>query len=152
MNPRDRKPQSVRYGPAHRKLRAAWAKRIDGGESVPCARCRQPIHAGMKWDLGHVDGGSPTDHSGPEHSKCNRASMTHARQAAGLPVAAPEPVQSYGTRAGKNPSRDWTGDGIPSNVWTPELSAAATGKPLAAPGPVNASPLMLALSAMGEDS
>jgi hypothetical protein len=63
------------YGAAHARLRKSWARRIEAGEAVPCARCGLPITAGMHWDLGHVDG-SRTEHSGPEHRRCNRATAS----------------------------------------------------------------------------
>lgn len=67
-----------RYGRAHRRHRAAVAPQVEAG-GVLCARCGQPIVPGEPWDLGHVDGRD--DYAGPEHRACNRATMTHARQA-----------------------------------------------------------------------
>jgi hypothetical protein len=63
---------SMKYGAAHRRLRAQWAARMLAGVPVSCARCRARILPGQSWDLGHVDGGGPRDYSGPEHSRCNR--------------------------------------------------------------------------------
>ena len=42
-----------------------------------CARCGEPITPGTEWDLGHIDGGSFGEFSGPEHGRCNRATATH---------------------------------------------------------------------------
>jgi hypothetical protein len=59
------------YGMAHRRKRAEWQARIDGGEKVYCARCGNPIVAGSRWQLGHnhIAGG----YLGPEHARCNLA-------------------------------------------------------------------------------
>ncbi len=62
----------VKYGMAHRRLRAEWQARIRRG-GVTCRRCGEPIVLFEAWDLGHVDGGGPRDYAGPEHAKCNRA-------------------------------------------------------------------------------
>ena len=61
-----------RYGPQHRALRAAWVPAVARGE-CSCPRCGKPIHPGQRWDLGHAEGGGPSDYSGPEHVSCNRA-------------------------------------------------------------------------------
>ena len=68
-----------RYGPAHRRRRAALRPSVEAGLAV-CARCAKPIAPGEPWDLGHVDG-REGEYAGPEHRACNRATMTHARQA-----------------------------------------------------------------------
>ena len=39
---------------------------------MKCARCGELIGPDEKWDLGHDDR-EPTLHSGPEHTRCNRA-------------------------------------------------------------------------------
>jgi hypothetical protein len=63
------------YGSVHKAERKRWALRVNAGE-VCCWRCGNPIPAGSKWDLGHVDDegrmrGFPYRH--PEHIGCNRA-------------------------------------------------------------------------------
>lgn len=63
-----------KYGWPHRRRRAAWKPAVAGG-SVVCPRCREPILAGEKWDLGHDD--ETGAYSGPEHARCNRATMSH---------------------------------------------------------------------------
>lgn len=63
------------YGAEHQKLRRRWAPTVATG-TVKCARCGDPIAAGAKWDLGHVDG-SKGEYRGPEHSECNRATSRH---------------------------------------------------------------------------
>lgn len=68
-----------RYGPEHRRRRRAAARDVAAG-IVLCARCGKPIHPDEAWDLGHVDG-RPDEWAGPEHRRCNRATMTHAAQA-----------------------------------------------------------------------
>jgi hypothetical protein len=67
-----------RYGPAHRRQRAALRPQVEAG-LVLCARCGERIEPGSDWDLGHVDGSA--EYAGPEHQACNRATMTHAQQA-----------------------------------------------------------------------
>jgi hypothetical protein len=71
-----RKPRdplhSVKYGPAHRRLRAHWTARVVAGV-VRCARCGEPIGPCEAWDLGHADEGGLRAYSGPEHARCNRA-------------------------------------------------------------------------------
>lgn len=60
------------YGYHHRKLRAELQPHIDAGEAI-CWRCRQPIHPGTPWDLGHDDD-DRNIYRGPEHQGCNRGS------------------------------------------------------------------------------
>lgn len=87
------------YSHTHRLLRAQWKRRIESGEVIFCARCgevilpcwpaadgrevhrahvldcRKPQCEGAcwaRWELGHVDGGGPSEWSGPEHFACNR--------------------------------------------------------------------------------
>jgi hypothetical protein len=67
-----------RYGADHRRRRRALAPAVEAG-LTSCARCGKPILPGERWDLGHVDG--TNDYSGPEHARCNRATVTHAREA-----------------------------------------------------------------------
>jgi len=59
------------YGAKHQALRKAWERKVAAG-GVGCARCGLEIAPGEPWDLGHVDG-DRTQHSGPEHRRCNRA-------------------------------------------------------------------------------
>jgi hypothetical protein len=66
------------YGPAHVRLRAQWAIRVERGE-VFC-RCGRWIAPGSKWHLGHDhrNGG----YTGPEHERCNigERNRRHARR------------------------------------------------------------------------
>lgn len=67
-----------RYGAAHRRLRARWARKVERG-GIFCARCGELIDPRDKWDLDHVDGGRPMEYHGPSHARCNRA--TNRREA-----------------------------------------------------------------------
>lgn len=71
---------SDKYGYKHRQMRARWKRQVEAGV-VLCARCGLPIEATDSWDLGHSDL-VPGEHSGPEHRRCNRATLTHAKQRA----------------------------------------------------------------------
>lgn len=66
------------YGAAHQLLRKRWAPVVARG-GVRCARCHRLIPPDAPWDLGHDDQ-DRSRYSGPEHSRCNRA--TEARKAA----------------------------------------------------------------------
>ncbi len=68
--------QARGYGAAHDKLRKQWAPKVATGR-VKCARCNKPIKVGQSWDLGHSD--DRTSYRGPEHRKCNRATMGRER-------------------------------------------------------------------------
>jgi hypothetical protein len=77
----DRYGQHI-YGTVHKKERARWVRRVRAG-GVVCWRCGDPIPAGARWDLGHVDEdgrrrGYPLRH--PEHVSCNRATVSHLKQ------------------------------------------------------------------------
>jgi hypothetical protein len=67
-----------RYGRPHRRVRAWWKLQVERGE-VDCARCGVRIEPGEEWDLGHVDGGGAREYAGPEHRRCNRATVTHLK-------------------------------------------------------------------------
>jgi hypothetical protein len=73
---RQEKTTTRGYGWSHQQKRARWAKRVAKGEAI-CARCRRPIVPWESWDLGHRDGSGKREYSGPEHSRCNRATATH---------------------------------------------------------------------------
>jgi len=66
--------KALRYGREHRRTRRLLKPLVATG-TVLCARCRKPIAAGAKWDLGHPDGDSA---GGPEHQACNRATYGRA--------------------------------------------------------------------------
>jgi len=94
------------YGQHHQALRKQWAPKVAAGV-VDCARCHKRIRPGEPWDLGHVDG-SRTEYAGPEHRGCNRAVVTHLKQAAAAPAAAapdPYPPGNWVSRW----SRHWYG-------------------------------------------
>ena len=58
------------YGSEHDAERKRWAKVI-ARMPVPCARCHEPIMAGMDWALDHTD--DRTDYLGPSHAFCNNS-------------------------------------------------------------------------------
>lgn len=67
------------YGTEHRKLRAEWQQRMDGGEAVICWRCAEqgkphPVDP-TRWDLGHDDE-DRSRYRGPE---CYRNRATSGR-------------------------------------------------------------------------
>ena len=67
---RDRGTREQRgYGDDHRKLRAAWQRRINQGELVQCWRCGARV-AGSRWHLGHDDHDRSITR-GPECVECN---------------------------------------------------------------------------------
>ena len=66
------------YGSRHKRLRKSWAPKVRAGK-VNCARCGLLIGPGQPWDLGHDDDDRSL-YSGPEHRRCNRATLTHAKQ------------------------------------------------------------------------
>jgi hypothetical protein len=70
---------NARYGYHHRQLRKRWAPQVARGE-VSCARCHKIIQPGEDWDLGHVDGGDPSEYTGPEHRAHNRQTASHAKE------------------------------------------------------------------------
>ena len=84
---------SPRYQRAHQDERRRWAPEVEAG-LVACARCAGPIEPGAPWDLGHVDGGGPTDWAGPEHRACNRA-VWRNRERAQLDVIRPGPSRAW---------------------------------------------------------
>jgi hypothetical protein len=63
---------------AHKKLRAKLAPIVAAG-GVRCAApfCGELILPGELWDLGHDDN-HPGRYSGPEHRRCNRATVHRA--------------------------------------------------------------------------
>lgn len=61
-------------------MRARLAPLVAAGV-YECARCGKLIEAGEPWDLGHDDL-DPTQYSGPEHRRCNRSTLSHAKERA----------------------------------------------------------------------
>lgn len=53
------------YNYKHQKLRKQVAPLVAAGKAE-CWRCKQPIHPGQPWDLGHSDT-DRTRYMGPEH-------------------------------------------------------------------------------------
>ncbi len=73
---------SPKYDHRHRQARKQWKPRVDALDVV-CPRCDQTIQPdptlrGEGWDLGHDDDTGQL--RGPEHTACNRATLTHAKQ------------------------------------------------------------------------
>ena len=71
----------------HKRLRAQLARNLERDGFLICVRddCPFPnrlILPGQPWDLGHRD--NSLEYAGPEHRGCNRATMRHARQRAGI--------------------------------------------------------------------
>jgi hypothetical protein len=64
---------------AHRKLRKQWKVIVERGDAS-CARCQHPIAPDAPFDLDHNE--DRTGYIGVSHASCNRATLTHARQAA----------------------------------------------------------------------
>lgn len=64
------------YGPAHRRLRAKYQRRMDAGERFTCWRpgCGKPIDP-KAWHLGHDDEDRKT-YRGPECVPCNTATAS----------------------------------------------------------------------------
>ena len=80
-----RRARGHRYGRVHKDVRRHFAVRIAAGEIYNCWRCGEPITG--PWDLGHVEEGLGVwldfkGHMGrwPEHTRCNRQTMTHMKQ------------------------------------------------------------------------
>ncbi len=59
------------YDADHDRLRAAYQRRMDAGETFDCWRCHQPINP-HHWHLGHDDH-DRTRYRGPECPPCNTA-------------------------------------------------------------------------------
>jgi hypothetical protein len=74
------KEQARGYGWEHQKERKRWAFSVSRG-TVLCRRCGLPIEPYDLWDLGHDDRDRSLSKA-PEHRKCNRQTMTHARERA----------------------------------------------------------------------
>jgi hypothetical protein len=67
-----------KYGRPHRRVKEQFRPAVERG-TVRCWRCAQFIVPGQRWDLGHVDG-DPSRYAGPEHSSCNRRTVSHLKQ------------------------------------------------------------------------
>lgn len=69
------------YGAAHRRLRAAYQRRLDAGEVFVCWRCAtagEPHDVDPSdWDLGHDDS-DRSAYRGPECSSGNRGAPRRA--------------------------------------------------------------------------
>lgn len=64
------------YNADHDRLRKAWAPRVATG-TIACWRCHKLIRPTEPWDLGHDE--DKQRYRGPEHVKCNRATMGRER-------------------------------------------------------------------------
>jgi hypothetical protein len=70
----NRNPNGLhRYGSHHKAVRRRYALEVRAGRAV-CWRCGEPIAPDEPWDLGHDDE-YPARHRGPEHRRCNRATL-----------------------------------------------------------------------------
>jgi hypothetical protein len=87
-----------RYGTHHKKVRQRYALQVRAGKSV-CWRCGEPISPDEPWDLGHDDE-NPSKHRGPEHRRCNRATLPRM-----LAKARGEPAPFHVCRAEFDPHR-----------------------------------------------
>jgi hypothetical protein len=67
-----------RYGRRHKEIRRHFMSRMARGEVFYCWRCGNQITG--KWDLGHVPSGQGVSGRWPEHTWCNRATMTHLKE------------------------------------------------------------------------
>ena len=95
------------YGTVHKVTRERFAARMRAGEVFNCWRpgCLLPdvpITYGVKWDLGHVDREFRDEfgYRHPEHRRCNRTTLTHAK------AARPERPAASPARAGGGPVLD----------------------------------------------
>jgi len=70
-----------RYDRAHQKVRKRWIPKVRAGK-VLCARCGDPIAPNELSDLDHDDADPGNRrYLGPSHRRCNRAVVTHLKQA-----------------------------------------------------------------------
>jgi hypothetical protein len=100
-------PSDKRYGRRHQKNRRLWAAKVATGK-VRCARptCGELILPGEPWDLGHDDA-NPKITWGPEHRRCNRATLSHARgDEVSASVTRREPKVRFGGLADPTPSNE----------------------------------------------
>lgn len=79
------------YGSQHRRLRAAWKRRMDNGECVVCWRCKEERGVTHfvdpdSFDLGHDDH-DRTKYRGPECRRGNRATSSRAPRGRGRATA-----------------------------------------------------------------
>ena len=87
------------FGHQHQRIRRRWTPLVASG-GVACARCHEPIVPDEPWDLGHVDG-DRSRYAGPEHRRCNRATLHHTRGAARKLVSLEEKVPFGIVRCGR---------------------------------------------------
>jgi hypothetical protein len=80
-----RRARGHRYGRVHKQVRAHFVNKMARGAVFDCWRCGEAIHG--RWDLGHVEEGLGVwlhfkGEMGrwPEHPRCNRQTMVHAKQ------------------------------------------------------------------------
>jgi hypothetical protein len=74
-----------RYGRVHKQVRQRFARQMAAGTVFNCWRCGDEIYG--RWDLGHVEDGLGVwlgfkGEMGrwPEHRRCNRQTLLHAKQ------------------------------------------------------------------------
>ena len=69
------------YGARHQWIRRALEPLVRAGLAT-CARCQRRILPGEPWDLDHDDD-DPLQrrYLGPSHRRCNRAVVTHFKEA-----------------------------------------------------------------------
>jgi hypothetical protein len=70
-----------KYARTHRRVRKKYAPIVANGMAT-CARCGERILPGELWDLDHDDD-DPLQrrYLGPSHRRCNRAVVTHLKEA-----------------------------------------------------------------------
>src|SRR3954465_11504440 len=89
------------YSHGHQQQRKRWAPKVRAGK-VNCWRCDRLIPPTATWDLGHMDNGG----TAREHVGCNRATVTHLKQALEGEKSQPDPTPSNGVARW---SRHWSG-------------------------------------------
>ncbi|MEQ7126674.1 hypothetical protein ABN034_19345 [Actinopolymorpha sp. B11F2] len=70
--------RSGKYGPEHRRIRAAT---LESAYGQPCARCGEVMARGQRLELDHAEDGGYLGPSGFSHEHCNRSAGGEKRRA-----------------------------------------------------------------------